>query len=94
MSIINENKSPCPPLGDGGEYGGYIDSHQHFWQYEPVKHSWIDNEMAVIRKDFMPIDLAPIIKSNGVIGTVAVQADQTEKRNRFLIGACRGVRFH
>ena len=64
----------------------YIDSHQHFWCYEPEKHSWIDDEMAVIRKDFLPQDLAPILKKNGVIGTVAVQADQTEKETDFLLG--------
>jgi len=65
---------------------GGIDSHQHFWHYEPVKHSWIDDEMAAIRKDFLPKDLAPILKSNGIIGTVAVQADQTEEETDFLLG--------
>ena len=30
-----------------------IDSHQHFWNYEPEKHSWIDDEMSVIRRDFL-----------------------------------------
>ncbi len=65
---------------------GCIDAHQHFWQYDPIKHSWIDDEMAIIRKDFLPDDLAPIIKANGVIGTVAVQADQTEIETDFLLG--------
>ncbi len=65
---------------------GCIDSHQHFWHYEPVKHSWIDDEMALIRKDFLPQDLAPILKSNGVVGTVAVQADQTDQETDFLLG--------
>ncbi len=64
----------------------YIDSHQHFWHYEPEKHSWIDDEMAVIRKDFLPQDLAPILKKNSVVGTIAVQADQTEKETDFLLG--------
>ena len=65
---------------------GCIDAHQHFWHYEPIKHSWIDEEMSVIRKSFLPEDLAPIIKSNGIIGTVAVQADQTEIETDFLLG--------
>ena len=34
-----------------------IDSHQHFWNYEPEKHSWIDDEMSVIRRDFLSDDL-------------------------------------
>ncbi len=65
---------------------GCIDAHQHFWQYEPTKHSWIDEEMSAIRKDFLPADLAPILSSNGVIGTIAVQADQSEQETDFLLG--------
>lgn len=62
-----------------------IDSHQHFWHYEPVKHSWIDDEMAVIRRDFTPKDLIEELTHNGVDGCVAVQADQTEIETDFLI---------
>jgi L-fuconolactonase len=62
-----------------------IDSHQHFWQYDSVKHSWIDDEMAVIRRDFTPSDLAAVFKENGIDGCVAVQADQTETETAFLI---------
>jgi L-fuconolactonase len=45
-----------------------VDTHQHFWKYNPVKHSWINEEMAVIRKDFMPDDLQPILKNAGLSG--------------------------
>ena len=38
-----------------------IDSHQHFWNYDPVKHSWIDDSMSIIRKDFLPNDLKTIL---------------------------------
>lgn len=62
-----------------------IDSHQHFWQYEPEKHSWIDDEMAAIRRDFTPEDLIQELTQNGVEGCVAVQADQTETETDFLI---------
>ena len=34
-----------------------IDSHQHFWNYEPKKHEWIDDSMKVIRRDFLPEEL-------------------------------------
>jgi len=63
-----------------------IDGHQHFWQYNPQKHSWIDDEMAVIRKDFLPAALEPLLTSNGIDGSVAVQADETETETDFLIG--------
>jgi len=62
-----------------------IDSHQHFWHYDSVKHSWIDDEMAAIRRDFTPSDLAAVFKENGIDGCVAVQADQTETETAFLI---------
>jgi len=63
-----------------------IDSHQHFWQYNPVKHSWINDDMKVIRKSFGPEELSKEIKPLGIEGTVAVQADETEKETSYLLG--------
>ena len=62
-----------------------IDSHQHFWKYEPVKHSWIDDDMSVIRRNFSPSDLAKVYQENSIDGCVAVQADQTLEETDFLI---------
>lgn len=62
-----------------------IDSHQHFWKYDATKHSWIDDSMKVIRKDFLPKDLKSILKTNNVDGCIAVQADQTEEETLFLL---------
>lgn len=62
-----------------------IDAHQHFWKYDAVKHGWINDEMAAIRRDFFPGDLATIIKTLQIDGTVAVQADETEAETAFLL---------
>lgn len=62
-----------------------IDSHQHFWKYNPVQHSWIDNEMAAIRRDYMPEDFQKIIQENNIEGCIAIQADQTLKETDFLL---------
>jgi len=62
-----------------------IDSHQHFWRYDAVKHSWIDDDMAVIRKDFLPSDLQPVLQQNNIDGCIAVQAEQTESETDFLL---------
>ncbi|SNR30779.1 L-fuconolactonase [Lutibacter agarilyticus] len=62
-----------------------IDSHQHFWKYEPIKHEWIDDAMSVIRKDFMPSDLQKVYAENGIDGCIAVQADQTLEETDFLL---------
>lgn len=66
-----------------------IDAHQHFWHYEPVKHSWINDDMAVIRRDFLPADLKKVYETHGIDGCVAVQADQTLDETDFLVGLSR-----
>ncbi|NJB84796.1 L-fuconolactonase [Lewinella marina] len=62
-----------------------IDAHQHFWQFDPVRDAWIDASMGVLRQDFLPTDLAPILAANGVDGCVAVQADQSLAESDFLL---------
>lgn len=62
-----------------------IDSHQHFWHFDPVRDSWISDDMQTIRRDFMPQDLAPVLLENNIDGCVAVQADQSEEQNAFLL---------
>jgi L-fuconolactonase len=62
-----------------------IDTHQHFWSYDPKTHDWINEDMKVIRKDFLPADLAAILKENYVDGCIAVQADQTDTETQILI---------
>lgn len=70
-----------------------IDSHQHFWHYEPEKHFWIDDNMSVIRRDFLPIDLKKVYDENGVDGCIAVQADQTLAETDFLLKLARDNEF-
>jgi L-fuconolactonase len=63
-----------------------IDSHQHFWKFDPVRDAWIDKTMSAIQRDFMPADLEPILKKFDIAGCVAVQADQSEAETEFLLG--------
>lgn len=62
-----------------------IDAHQHFWHFDPVRDSWITSEMQAIRKDFLPEDLLPVYRENGIDGCVAVQASQSEEETLFLL---------
>ena len=62
-----------------------LDSHQHFWNYDPQRDGWIDDTMKVLRRDFSPKDLEPILKENNVDGCIAVQADQSERETAFLL---------
>lgn len=62
-----------------------IDSHLHFWKYEPVRDVWISDEMVVLRRDFLPDELESIYKKSGISGCVAVQADQSMDETHFLV---------
>ncbi len=70
-----------------------IDSHQHFWKYNPEKHAWIDDTMASIRRDFLPSDLKAVYTANRIDGCVAVQADQTLEETDFLLELARDNDF-
>ncbi|WP_430974115.1 amidohydrolase family protein [Sunxiuqinia rutila] len=62
-----------------------IDTHHHFWNYNPVEFDWIDDEMAAIRKNFLPEDLASTIHNSGVDGVVTVQARQCLEETDWLL---------
>lgn len=61
-----------------------IDSHQHFWKYNPVRDAWITGDMKVLQQDFLPPDLEPLLTAHSVEGCVAVQADSSEHETIFL----------
>ncbi len=67
------------------DFNKKIDAHQHFWRYNPVQHDWMTEEMGSLKRDFMPADLEPLLKSLGFDGCVAVQARQSlEETGRLL----------
>ncbi|MEL7121094.1 MAG: amidohydrolase family protein [Bacteroidota bacterium] len=62
-----------------------IDTHNHFWEYDPIRDSWIDDSMGAIRRDFLPQDLFPILHKSKVDACITVQANQSEKETTFLL---------
>src|SRR5580704_8191646 len=62
-----------------------IDAHQHFWHYQPARDTWIGDNMPVLKRDYLPEDLLPELRANGIDGTIAVQADQSEGETLFLL---------
>jgi L-fuconolactonase len=60
-----------------------IDSHQHFWKYDQARYPWIDDD--VLRRNFLPQDLHPLLKSAGLDGSIAVQAEMSEAETGFLL---------
>ncbi|WP_199898532.1 amidohydrolase family protein [Prolixibacter bellariivorans] len=62
-----------------------IDAHHHFWQYDPVEYDWIDDEMSVIRRDFLPVNLQENILETPVEGVISVQARQSLEETDWLL---------
>lgn len=62
-----------------------IDAHQHFWKYDPVRDGWITGEMSVLKRDFLPGDLLQELRANGIDGSIAIQASQSEEETGFLL---------
>jgi L-fuconolactonase len=62
-----------------------IDAHHHFWNYSPEEYGWINDDMAAIRRDFLPEDLRRTIAGAGVDGVVSVQARQSLAETEWLL---------
>lgn len=62
-----------------------LDAHQHFWKFDPVRDTWIDDSMRVLQSNFLPQDLEKLLKANKFDGCIAVQADQSEEETNFLL---------
>jgi len=65
-----------------------IDSHQHFWDYaaHAGDYVWMSAEQGMLRRNFLPEDLAPLLRQTGFDGTVAVQAREMVAETDFLLG--------
>ncbi|HEY2943823.1 MAG TPA: amidohydrolase family protein [Vicinamibacteria bacterium] len=62
-----------------------IDSHQHFWRYDPREYGWIDERMGVLKRDFLPADLEPQLTAAGFGACVAVQARPSLEETAWLL---------
>lgn len=62
-----------------------IDSHQHFWNYDPKKQEWISENMSRIRRNFTPGDLYPLLQDAKLDGCIAVQADESLRETDYLL---------
>ncbi|MFT3979721.1 MAG: amidohydrolase family protein [Ferruginibacter sp.] len=70
-----------------------IDSHIHFWNYDPVKDAWISDDMKVLQQSFLPQDIQPVLHNNIIDGCIAVQADQSDQETKWLCALARENHF-
>ena len=62
-----------------------IDSHQHFWKYDPAEYPWITDGLSRIRRNYLPPDLERELEKSKLDGSIAVQARQTLEESRWLL---------
>jgi L-fuconolactonase len=70
-----------------------IDAHQHFWRLADRAGHWPPPELTPLRQDFLPEDLAPLLRDSGVGGTVLVQSLPSEQDTEFMLGLARENAF-
>lgn len=66
-----------------------IDTHQHYWHYQPEEFPWISADMPALQCDRMPADSAQPMRAAGVDAVVAVQARTCTAETDFLLGLAR-----
>ncbi|HUX13513.1 MAG TPA: amidohydrolase family protein [Spirochaetia bacterium] len=62
-----------------------VDSHQHFIEYNPEEYGWISDDMAILKQDSLPDQLAAASAPVGIEATVAVEARQSLKETDWLL---------
>ena len=62
-----------------------IDSHHHLWRYDSREYAWIDENMGVLRRDYLAEGLEGETARAGIGATIAVQARQTLEETRWLL---------
>ena len=68
-----------------------VDAHQHFWDPARADYPWMDD--GPLRRRFGPEDLEPLLRLNGVAGTVVVQARQELDESRELLAIAASTPF-
>ena len=64
-----------------------IDSHQHFWTPGRGDHDWMPANDPILSRTYLPSDLAPILQSLDIQGTVLVQAAATVHETEYMPSA-------
>jgi len=71
-----------------------IDAHQHFWRIERGDYGWLNAaDHPVICRDFLPVDLAPLLNRHGIDKTILVQAAPTVAETEFLLELAAATPF-
>ncbi len=63
-----------------------VDSHHHFWELSRFHYGWMPPGDSVLKKDYLPDDMRPLLERNGIDKTVLVQAHESLDEANWLLG--------
>ena len=70
-----------------------IDTHQHFWSPTRSDYPWMPEADPILQRPFAPSDLEPLVSSQGVAGTIVVQAAPTIFETEYMLGIADATDF-
>ena len=70
-----------------------IDAHQHFWQLTRFDYAWMPQGESVLKRDYLPEDLGPVLEEHRFDGCVTVQATTDSGEARWLLDLARENSF-
>ena len=70
-----------------------VDSHHHFWDISRMDYPWMPPGPSVVRRNYLPQDIKPLIDEAGIRKTVLVQAQQSLDEANFLLDIAKSNDF-
>ncbi|HET9757135.1 MAG TPA: amidohydrolase family protein, partial [Candidatus Limnocylindrales bacterium] len=70
-----------------------VDAHHHLWDPGRAEYPWLTDELAPIRRAFVPADMAPLLESGGIEATVLVQTRSSLEETREFLATAAAVPF-
>lgn len=67
-----------------------IDAHQHFWDIERLEYTWMPPGDSVLRRNYLPEDLWPILEQHNFDGSIVVQANVVMEETWWLLDLAAG----
>ncbi len=62
-----------------------LDSHNHYWNYDPVELDWMDADWSLLQRDYLPDEHKSLLNSIDFDGTIVIEARQILKENDYLL---------
>lgn len=70
-----------------------VDAHHHFWRLGRYEYGFLSPEQNPLWRDYLPVDLAPLLQASGIDSTVLVQTIASVPETRWFLELAEDNRF-